>query len=179
MERKTRKAGWMMGGVALAALGWGAGVALAAGARVCWEAETAGTMQKPLRKVMGSGNKPYSGKGYLEIPWDENKSKGKGQAVYTFKVKTPGVYTVWARTYWANGCGNSVAVSVNGGSPKILGEDGTYDKWHWVGGNARVKLNAGANKLILKNRETGVSIDQFFLTQDPDYTPTGIRKVTS
>ncbi|HEX8237892.1 MAG TPA: hypothetical protein VF600_18270 [Abditibacteriaceae bacterium] len=160
-------------------LALGTGAAYAASAKVCFEAEGAASMQKPLRKVQGSANKPYSGKGYLDIPWDKNESKGIGQAVYTFNVKTPGVYTVWARTFWANGCGNSVAVSVNGGPVKILGEDGTYDKWHWVGGTAKVKLNAGANKLILKNRETGVSVDQFFLSQDADYTPTGIRKVSS
>ena len=170
---------WMASGMALAATVAGASTAMAAGARICWEAEAAGTTQKPLRKVIGSGNKPYSGKGYLEIPWDQNKTKGKGQAVYSFNVKTPGVYTVWARTYWANGCGNSIGVVVNGGTPITLGEDGTYDKWHWVGGGARVRLNAGANKFILKNKETGISVDQFFLTQDADYTPTGIRKTTS
>lgn len=161
-----------------ALLAFGTSAAHAANAKVCFEAEGAASVQKPLRKVQGSANKPYSGKGYLEIPWDKNESKGVGQAVYTFNVKTPGVYTLWARTFWANGCGNSVAVSVNGGPVKILGEDGTYDKWHWVGGTAKVKLNAGANKLVLKNRETGVSVDQFFLSQDSGYTPTGIRKVT-
>jgi hypothetical protein len=156
-----------------------ASAALAQSAKVCFEAESATSVQKPLRKVVGSANKPYSGKGYLEIPWDKNESKGIGTATYTFNVKTPGVYTIWARTFWANGCGNSVAVSVNGGPVKILGEDGTYDKWHWVGGSAKVKLNAGVNKLVLKNRETGVSVDQFFFSQDAGYTPTGIRKVTS
>jgi hypothetical protein len=48
-----------------------------------------------------------------------------------------------------------------------------------VGGTAKVRLTAGVNKLVLKNRETGVSVDQFFLSQDSGYTPTGIRKVTS
>ena len=167
----------LIAGAAL--LTFGSSAVFAASAKVCFEAESASSVQKPLRKVQGSANKPYSGSGYLEIPWDKNESKGVGQAVYTFNVKTPGVYTLWARTFWANGCGNSVAVSVNGGPVKILGEDGTYDKWHWVGGTAKVKLNAGANKMVLINRETGVSVDQFFLSQDAGYTPTGIRKVSS
>lgn len=163
-------------GLMAMATGIAASGAWASGAKVCFEAENAASVEKPLRKVMGSANKPYSGKGYLEIPWDQNKTKGKGQAAYSVNVKTAGVYTLWARTFWANGCGNSVAVSVNGGSPKILGEDGTYNKWHWVGGTARVSLKAGMNKIILKNRETGVSVDQFFFTQDAEYIPQGTRK---
>lgn len=156
-----------------------ASTAFAQTARICFEAESNVKLQAPLKIVNGSSVKPYSGKGYLAIPWDKNESKGKGQATYTFNAKTAGIYTVWARTFWENGCGNSVLVTVNGGRPIILGEDGTYNKWHWVGGAARVKLKAGKNTLILKNRETGVMVDQFFLTQDSGYTPTGIRKVTS
>ena len=170
--------GKMIGAMALCATTLVAPSALAAGAKVCFEAENVSALQKPLIRKWGSPNKPYSGNGYLEIPWDKNKTKGIGQAVYRIRVAKAGVYSLWARTFWANGCGNSVAVSVNGSTPKVLGEDGTYDKWHWVGGNARVKLNAGVNTVVLKNRETGVSVDQFYLTQDADYTPVGIRKPT-
>lgn len=152
---------------------------LAANAKVCFEAENPGTIESPLKKVSKGASKEYSGKGFLEIPWDENKTKGIGEATYKFNVKTAGTYYVWARTFWANGCGNSVEVEVNGGDGKILGEDGTYDSWHWVGGRARVALKAGSNTLKLKNRETGVRVDQFFFCQDGDYTPTGIRKVSN
>lgn len=151
--------------------------ALAANAKVCFEAETPKSIETPLKKVTGQG-KSVSGGGFLEIPWDQNKTKGIGSASYTFNVKTAGVYTVWARTFWANGCGNSVEVSVNGGDSKILGEDGTYDTWHWVGGRARVTLKAGANTLKLHNRETGVRVDQFFFCQDADYIPVNIRTIT-
>jgi hypothetical protein len=58
-----------------ALLAFGASAAYAANAKICFEAEGAATVQKPLRKVQGSANKPYSGKGYLEIPWDKNESK--------------------------------------------------------------------------------------------------------
>lgn len=150
----------------------------AANAKVCFEAEKAATIESPLKKVTGQGT-VVSGGGYIEIPWDQNKTKGIGQATYKFNVKTAGTYYVWARTFWANGCGNSVEVSVNNGDGKILGEDGTYDSWHWVGGRARVALKAGVNTLKLKNRETGVRVDQFFFCQDGDYTPTGIRKITN
>ena len=153
------------------------GAAHAQTARICFEAETPKTVVSPLKKVTGKGA-VVSGGGYLEIPWDENKSKGIGEANYSFNAKKAGVYYVWARTFWANGCGNSISVAINGGEPRILGEDGLYDSWHWVGGRAKVSLKAGANTLKLLNRETGVRVDQFFLTQDPNYVPTGIRKIT-
>ena len=150
--------------------------AFAANAKVCFEAEKYATIETPLRKVSEKG---VSGGGAVEIPWDKNKTKGIGSATYKFNVKTPGVYYVWARGFWANGCGNSVEVSVNGSAPKVLGEDGTYDAWHWVGGRAKVQLKAGVNTLVLHNRETGVKVDQFFMCQDKDYTPTGIRPITN
>ena len=165
---------FVLSGAALALL---APATFAANAKVCFEAEKPVKIASPLQKVGGKGA-VVSGGGYLEIPWDENKTKGLGEATYRFNVKTPGTYYVWARTFWANGCGNSVEVRVNGSDGKILGEDGTYDSWHWVGGRARVALKAGVNTLTLKNRETGVRVDQFFFSQDGDYTPTGMRKIT-
>jgi hypothetical protein len=164
--------------MALAATGLAVTGALAANNRICIDAENATSMETPLKKVLPGVNKQYSGKGFLEIPWDKNETKGIGQAGYRINVKTAGTYTLWARTYWMNGCGNSIAVSVNGGPVAIIGEDGTYDKWHWPESTVRVRLKAGVNTLVLKNRETGVRVDQFFLSQDPDYTPTGIRKAT-
>ena len=150
--------------------------AQAANTKICFEAEKPSSIETPLKKVTGKTGK-ISGGGYLEIPWDRNETKGQGQAGYRFTVKQPGTYTLWARSFWQNGCGNSILVSVNGGAPAIMGEDGTYGEWKWRGG-VRVKLNAGANTLILKNRETGVQVDQFFLCTDPDYTPVGVRKIT-
>ena len=147
-------------------------------AKVCFEAEHPVKIDSPLRVKMGQGS-AVSGGGYLEIPWDQNKTKGVGSATYSFNAAKAGVYVLWARCYWANGCGNSILASANrtdGGA--ILGQDGTYDAWHWVGGRARVKLKAGRNTFVLHNRETGVRVDQFFLCQDPDYVPQGPRKVT-
>ena len=148
----------------------------AANVKVCFEGEKPSSISSPLKKVTGKSGK-ISGSGYVEIPWDGNATKGKGQAGYKFKAKKAGTYYLWARTFWQNGCGNSVLVSVNGGAAATLGEDGTYNEWKWRGG-VPVKLKAGVNTLVLKNRETGVQVDQYFLCTDADYTPTGIRKVT-
>ena len=58
--------GKMIGALALCASTLIAPSALAAGAKVCFEAENPATMQKPLIRKLGSSNRPYSGKGYLE-----------------------------------------------------------------------------------------------------------------
>lgn len=165
--------------LASALLALGSVPALADNAKVCFEAEKPIKMESPLRKVMGQGS-AVSGGGFLEIPWDQNKTKGIGSATYSFNAPKAGVYFLWARCYWANGCGNSILASVNegGSGGKILGEDGTYDAWHWVGGRARVKVKQGRNTLVLHNRETGVRVDQFFLCTDPNYTPVGKRPDT-
>ena len=150
--------------------------AFAANAKVCFEAEKCIAIESPLRKVKVANT---SGGGAIDIPWDKNATKGIGTATYKFNVPTAGVYYVWSRTYWANGCGNSIKVNVNGTDDKVLGEDGTYDNWHWVGGKARVRLKAGMNTMVLKNSETGVKVDQFFFCQDKDYIPAGPRKATT
>ena len=177
--KKLTNAKLVSGAAALSAVLAVSTSAFAANAKVCFEAEGAGSVSSPIKKATPGKSSKYSGRGYLDIPWDQNRTKGVGSATVRVNVKTAGTYYLWARTFWANGCGNSIGVSVNGGDSITLGEDGTYDKWHWVGGNARVKLKAGVNTFVIKNRETGVRVDQIFLCQDGDYTPTGIRKVTS
>lgn len=164
---------------ASAVLAISGGAALADNAKVCFEAEKPISIESPLKKVTGKGAAP-SGGGYLEIPWDENKTKGIGKAVYSINAPKAGTYYLWARTFWANGCGNSIkaGVGTDKSAAKVLGEDGTYDAWHWVGGRARVSLKAGKNTFVMYNNETGVQVDQFFLCTDPDYTPVGKRTIT-
>jgi len=165
-------------GVAVAVLGMLPCAAWASNNKICFEGEAPSKLVSPLKKVLPGYDKEYSGRGYLEIPWDRNKTKGLGSATYRIRVTKPGLYYLWARTFWQNGCGNSISVKVNGQAPVILGEDGTYDHWHWVGGTARVKLNAGLNTFEVQNRETGVRVDQVFLCESANYAPAGIRKIT-
>jgi hypothetical protein len=178
MKKMTAQHG-LRAGLALASTGLLATAALAANTKICWEAESATAATAPWKKSLPGPNKAYSGKGYLEVPWDKNEGKNKGLVTAKFNVKTGGTYYVWARVFWGNGCGNSIAPSIDGGSPITLGEDGTYDKWHWVGGDvARVSLKPGSHTLTIKLHEDGIKVDQFFLCTDPEYTPTGIRTVT-
>lgn len=152
-------------------------LAIAGTARVCFEAGKPVSLQSPLR-IVKSSEPQVSGGHYLDIPWDLNKTKGIGAAIYKVNAKSAGLYYLWARTYWTSGCGNSIYVSVNGGNNIILGQDGQHDAWHWVGGATRVTLKAGVNTIAIKNRETGVRVNQVFLTEDAEYTPQGIRKDT-
>lgn len=148
-----------------------------AATKICLEAESAGTVVPALKKVLAGTSKEYSGKGYIHIPWDKNETKGVGQATLKLNAPKAGNYYVFARTFWENGCGNSVLLVING-QERMLGEDGTYNKWHWVSNPTKIPLKAGANTIVLKNRETGVKIDQIFLTDDSEYEPVGTRKVT-
>ena len=148
-----------------------------AATKICIEAESAATVESVLKKVMPGASKDYSGTGYIHIPWDKNETKGKGQASFKLNAPKAGNYYVFARTFWENGCGNSILLIING-QERMLGEDGTYNKWHWVNNPLKIPLKAGANTIILKNRETGVKIDQIFLTDDSQYEPTNMRKTT-
>jgi hypothetical protein len=164
--------------IALVLAGLAISSAAHAATKICFEAESANAVESVLKKVTPGTNKDYSGKGYIHIPWDKNETKGQGQASFKLNVTKPGNYYVFARTFWENGCGNSILLIING-QERMLGEDGTYNKWHWVSNPTKVPLKAGANTIILKNRETGVKIDQIFLTDDSQYEPVGIRQITN
>lgn len=145
-------------------------------AKLCFDAEYARDVEAPM-KVVKKQSKNWSGEGYVEVP--EEAGKTKGSATYTINVTSAGNYYVWARTYWKDGCGNSVGVQIDEYSPAILGQDGTYNHWHWVEAKgAKFKLSAGKHTLKLLNREDGIMVDQVFLTQDDEYVPEGIRPAT-
>lgn len=117
-----------------------------------------------------------------------------------FEINEPGEYTLWARAWWHCGCGNSFyflidpkqdPVDSNGNGEydddipaRTMGEDGTYEVWHWVQYGKgkqmdRFKLDAGEHVLAAYNREDGIRVDQFLLLKyDPevDYAPSGIEE---
>ncbi len=172
-----RKSVCLLLGGAIAAVWSGPSLLHAAGfAKICFEAEYAKSVDAPMR-VIKKSNKNWSGEGYLEVPPEAGK-KG-GDAAYTISVAQAGSYSVWARTFWQDGCGNSVGVQVDDYSPATLGQDGTYNRWHWVNAKgAKYKLSAGKHTVKLLNREDGIMVDQVFLTTDDEYVPEGIRPAT-
>ncbi len=152
-------------------------VAAQSGYTVTWEAEGASKIEEPFKKRNGrkSDKRPKpqknSGSGYVEIPDKANGSKKEGDgsdlrgvAEYNVIVAAAGSYTVWARVLWPNGCGNSFWVLKQGRPKDILGEDGTYDAWHWVAAKTKVTLAKGVNVIELRNREDGVLVDELQVT---------------
>jgi hypothetical protein len=143
--------------------------------KICFEAESAVTVKPSLLKVVPGINRLYSGKGYIDIPMAAPARIGS--ATYKINVAVAGNYYLFARTFYIPGGGNSVFVLVNG-QKRMLGEDGTYGAWHWTSSRTPVRLKKGMNTIVLTNRETGVRIDQFFLTNNSRYDPVGLRRIT-
>ena len=100
----------------------------------------------------------------------EGASKDQGKAVYTVNVPSAGTYRFWARTWWFDGCGNSFHLKIGTKPAVVLGQDGTYKKWHWVKGPV-MQLPAGTVTIVVQNREDGAKLDQFLLTKDQRYIP--------
>ncbi|MCX7599064.1 MAG: hypothetical protein N2512_09390 [Armatimonadetes bacterium] len=115
----------------------------------------------------------------LRRPHGENESgpADTGNTVYKFKIPVAGVYRLWVRANWYDSCGDSFFVIVNDQAQSWVGEDGTYQKWHWVKGKT-YQFSAGVHSIKFQNREDGAKLDQFLLTNDLRYVPTRIEKQT-
>lgn len=128
-------------------------------------------------------DKTASGSKYVYIPLrrphgeDESGPTDSGNTVYKFKVPAAGVYRLWVRANWYDSCGDSFFVVVDDGPQSWVGEDGTYQKWHWVKGKT-YQLSAGVHTIRFQNREDGAKLDQFLLTNDLRYVPTRIEAET-
>ena len=144
---------------------------------ICFEAEDVTSIQAPMRiaKVKRK-NERVSGKAYLELPWfKKKKGQDLGRAVYKIKVKHPGVYYLWVRSYWIHGCGNSIAVVVDKQRPVVI-TDNTFNSWQWRQAQAQFRLTAGEHTIQIIGREPGIRVDEIYLTTDRGYVPQGIRK---
>ena len=142
--------------------------------KIVVEAEHFYSIKKSM--TLGTDQKASGGK-YVYIPLKrphgENESGpyDTGNAVYKVKIPTAGIYRLWARTKWYDSCGNSFFVIVDDKHKSWIGEDGTYQRWHWVRGKT-YQLSAGVHTFRFQNREDGAKLDQFLLTSDLRYVPT-------
>ena len=147
------------------------------------EAESSEAIEAPMKVVddkEASGGKCLtvpgdSGKPGAEIPGEPGKKYPDrwGAATYKFNCAEPAPYRFWGRKLWANGCGNSIIIRVNGGAPIEFGQDGVYDKWDWKACTVFFDLKSGENTLEVLNREPGVSLDKVIFTKDLDFIPQG------
>lgn len=133
------------------------------------------TSEKPAKPIKGAAHDTY-----LEIPQGAGKPPAvNGDASLPFKIDQKGTYYLWARVWWMDGCGNSFELSIDDGKAFILGQDATYNRWHWVKIKARLsqlKLDVGEHVLKIANREDGVAVDQILLTRNKRYVPVGIEE---
>jgi hypothetical protein len=110
-------------------------------------------------------------------PEGQDSDMKYGGATYELEVAAPVTCKVWVRAWWEGSCGNTVCVRV-GDQGKILtvGNDGTYDSWHWLEVPTTFTLEKGKTTLYLLNREDGIRIDQILLTNDMEYFPQGVEE---
>jgi hypothetical protein len=128
------------------------------------------SMGRCIEIVEGAG-KPSSG----------SKKKTLGYARYVFEVKKPGIYHLWGRKFWRDGCGNSFTIKMDEMPDMTFGGDGTYERWTWIRLNIPngFELEPGEHVLLVKNREDGVKLDQILLTNvhpDEGGVPQGIEE---
>lgn len=140
------------------------------------------TSIKPSMVRVASNAAGVSDGAYIHIPprrprpETESGPTDDGNARFKVRVPTAGTYTLWARTWWYDSCGNSFFIVIND-RPATYIEDATYQTWHWVRG-PQVQLSAGEHTIRIQNREDGARLDQFMLINNTRYVPTRIETRT-
>ncbi len=149
-------------------------LAWAATIKIVVEGEDYYSIKPSMAKATGSTQ--AAGGAYVHIPLrrphatTETGPADDGNARFRINVPSAGTYTLWARCNWYDSCGNSFFVIVDSKPATTIGEDGTYQTWHWVKG-ARLSLSAGVHEIRIQNREDGAKLDQFLLTNNSRYVP--------
>lgn len=141
-------------------------------AKIWFEAEAASKIV-PVMEIRDDGE--ASGGKCIEIR--QNAGTGllglaRGYASYEITLPAPGRYTLWARTYWLDGCSNSFTVEI-GDEKYHFGEDSVFEKWHWNQLQLPAFESAGPIRIRIENREDGVKVDRFLITQDLNFIPQG------
>lgn len=111
-------------------------------------------------------------------------TSGAGQAVYEFTVPRDGSYTLWARCWSMDECGNSCWVGFddqsaayfpegNHGAANYIWDDGSYRRWLWLR-LPGVQLRAGRRRMNVDIREDGFRVDQWALLPPGAAHPQGL-----
>jgi beta-lactamase regulating signal transducer with metallopeptidase domain len=141
------------------------------------EAESARIIEPfAVREDARAGGGKYLEVGKIKA---EEKEAGAGAAVLHFSVPQAGVYTLWARTIARDRDEDSFWLRVNGGPRTRWNEIARGRDWRWstvhdtdrANRIAQFHLRAGANRIELAGRESGVRLDRFLITNDPLFEP--------
>jgi len=94
-----------------------------------------------------------------------------GNTIYKVNLPREGTYRIWVLAWWYDGCGNTYFVNVDNTGTQVVGQDGTYKRYHWVAANETYSLAAGQHTIKLQNREDGARADEVLITDDLRWTP--------
>jgi len=181
--------------MALAALAVFFATALFAGGKyvtLVFEAEYAQNLSGKewhVKKRAEDTSGKVSGKKVLAVPrCAPGEHPKKDEVIYKVNIPQQGTYYLWARVFWANGCGNSILFRKIEDDEKekgetIIGGDATYGSMHWVcwkNGADPLPLNLkkGVATFIMGSKESATEVDQFLLTTDKELYPANIYPPT-
>lgn len=154
--------------------------ALASTVKVVFEAEGYTSITPSMTKTASS---LASGGAYVQVPLkrphgeEEGAPTDQGRAVYKVRIPANGKYRFWGYCHWHDGCGNSFFLKIDDKPAVVLGQDGTYQRWHWVKGPS-LQLTAGVHTVVLQYREDGAKMDQALFTTDQRYVPVRAERKT-
>ena len=100
-----------------------------------------------------------------------------GGCVFEFETAEDFNAEIWLNVVWDGSCGNTIDIRVDDEKKSVtVGNDGTYNAWHWMKSPKSYKLRAGKHKLYILNREDGIKFAQAFITNDKNLVPQGFEE---
>lgn len=147
-----------------------------------FNADHAIQITKPMR--LEEDKEGTFAKGILNIPDKEgvppagkNPALQYGGCVFECELPQDANAYLWFNVVWDGSCGNTLDVAIDDAPTSItVGNDGTYNAWHWVKPKVTFKLKAGRHKINVLNREDGIKLGQVLMTNDKDYIPEGVEE---
>ncbi len=113
----------------------------------------------------------------VDFVWVEDKACAKGEdpavhrARFELVVDEPGTYYPWARVWWKDSCGDSLAVSIQHQDDEEPTRwqitDGSHQWWHWLclAGSGGVELKRGTYAVVVENREDGARLSRILFSR--------------
>lgn len=130
-----------------------------------------GTMQ------VGSDGNASNGK-FIHMPEADGDNNQTGDAAFDFEVESSGNYYVWARVIAPHGESDSFFLQMDD-APSYPGDKWAFSpfssSWTWYRWDKSFNLSAGSHTVRFNGREDGTKLDQVLITDDANFTPSGIE----
>ena len=128
------------------------------------EAESALRIKRPFCVVP---NRDASGGKTLLLP--VTALKGIGTVEYQLKIPETGLYQLYGKVLWHDGCSNSLGFHfMDPAGTNLVLSSHLYGEWHVLKSPRPLRLAAGKVTLKVTNTETGVGLDYFGLDRLPE-----------